>query len=254
MSEPESAGKASEITLHSGEKASYLTGGTLRIEVTDTGAGMTPEQLKNLFKEGVQFDVNKLQGGSGSGLGLYIAKGILEQHGGSLVASSDGKGRGSTFTMSVPLYCVPEARSPEHEESQRTIDWDMMDPLNVLVVDDAALNRKLLSRLLRNHGNVCSEAENGRVAVQRVLDAKNRGDRFDVILMDYEMPEMDGGDAAKVLRAMGCDSFVVGITGNMFSEDVENFKSCGANSVLPKPLDLRALMDVLVENGVADTR
>jgi len=248
----EPTGETMDVTLHAGDRVQCFDGGTLRIEVTDTGAGMSPDQLKNLFKEGVQFDVNKLQAGKGSGLGLYIAKGILEQHGGSLEASSDGIGRGTTFTMSIPLFYIPDTGLHENEESQRTVDWDMLDPLNILVVDDAKLNRKLLSRLLRNHGNVCDEAENGRIAVDRVIEVKKKGVRFDAILMDYEMPEMNGAEAARELRAMGCDSFIIGITGSLFSEDVANFKRCGANAVLPKPLDLKALCAELVENGVAD--
>ena len=81
--------------------------GEIVFTIKDTGAGLSSTQLKNLFGAGVQFDVNELQAGKGSGLGLYIAKGIVEQHGGSLVADSKGKGTGCTFTMRIPIFAPP---------------------------------------------------------------------------------------------------------------------------------------------------
>lgn len=243
--------KTTEKTLHSGETAMYEHGGSLRIEVTDTGAGMTPVQLSNLFKEGVQFNVNKLQAGQGSGLGLYIAKGILVQHDGSLEASSEGVGCGSTMTMTLPLYYIDDPDLLNQEESRRPVQTDMLKPLNILVVDDSNVNRKLLARLLRLHNHTCVEAENGRIALEKVLESTEQGEPYDLILMDYEMPEMDGCIASKNLREMGCDSFIVGVTGALFNEDVVRFKQCGANEVLAKPLDMNILMEMLVENGVA---
>ena len=263
-SEDSSGAKPSEITLYSGKTSTYTISGVLHIEITDNGAGMTPDQLKNLFKEGVQFDANRLQQGQGSGLGLYISKGMMEQHGGSLIASSPGKGRGTTFTMSLPLYHIEDADDLEMEDdpnSPHTWDLDSLETLRVLVVDDCAVNRKMLSRMLRNHGHECVEAENGKVAVDMVRKTRMNGDdcndisnnRFNCILMDNEMPVMTGCAAAKRIREMGCDSFIVGVTGTIFKEDVEDFTSSGANVVLPKPLEIQTLLAILVENGVADT-
>ena len=109
----------------------------------------------------------------------------------------------------------------------------------------------MLKRLLENKGHVCEEAENGLVAVERVQEMTANGDRFDALLMDFEMPIKDGGTATRELRSLGCDSFIVGVTGTLFSDDVENFRKCGADTVLPKPLHCVDLMNVLVENGVA---
>ena len=243
---------AHSITLHSGESMNHPQAGVLRIEVMDTGAGMTANQVKNLFKEGVQFDVNELQAGQGSGLGLYIAKGILQQHRGTLTAYSEGKDRGTTFLITLPLYDIPD--NPEQARSQRrALHWNKLEPLRILVVDDSTVNRKLLIRLLERHGHLCEGAENGRVAVERVKGVASEGERFHCILMDYEMPEMNGHDATRALRKTGCDSFIVGLTGTLFSEDVQRFMKCGADAVLPKPLEMRDLMDILVEHSVADT-
>ena len=86
------------------EMKDYTSTGVIIIEVKDTGHGMSVEHLKDLFKEGVQFDVNQLQAGGGSGLGLWISKGIVELHGGQITGESEGIGLGSTFTVMIPVY------------------------------------------------------------------------------------------------------------------------------------------------------
>jgi signal transduction histidine kinase len=101
-----------KFTLHGREEVAFEQAGHVLVSATDTGAGMSPNQLTKLFREGIQFDVNTQQGGKGSGLGLYIAKGIVEQHGGSLVADSGGLGCGTTFTVKLPLYHVPDESLP----------------------------------------------------------------------------------------------------------------------------------------------
>lgn len=165
---------------------------------------MTAQQVSRLFKPGVQFNVNELQEGRGSGLGLCIAKGICEQHGGTLVASSDGLGHGTTFVVNLPLYHVPDDALPvslkrrsqvsgshnhDHRSHLKESKTPMLQqqsgsgsdcsslsttassyiksrPLRILVVDDAAMNRKLLSRLLPNRNHSVDEANNGNEAVE----------------------------------------------------------------------------------------
>jgi CheY-like chemotaxis protein len=78
------------------------------------------------------------------------------------------------------------------------------------------------------------------------------GSAFDTILMDYEMPVMNGPESSRGIRELGCDSFIVGVTGNLMEEDVNYFKECGANAVLPKPLDFTELENLWAEYGVAD--
>mmetsp|Transcript_14066 Transcript_14066/g.23394 ORF Transcript_14066/g.23394 Transcript_14066/m.23394 type:complete len:214 (+) Transcript_14066:2527-3168(+) len=133
-------------------------------------------------------------------------------------------------------------------------------PFRVLLVDDAASNRKMLRRLLTNLGHTCEEAVNGQVAVEmmkRLLPVTNQqqppsrlvdeeetistvaaaaAGNFDVIIMDFEMPVLNGPLATKQIRAMGVSTPIVGITGNVLPEDVSYFKSCGADDVLAKPL------------------
>jgi len=242
------------FTLKDGEVRKFASSGFLSIAVTDTGAGMSEDQLEDLFQEGVQFNVNELQAGQGSGLGLYISKGIVEQHGGTLDASSDGIGLGTTFTMRLPLFWVPElppvTALPEDEESPDVRTVAPPTRLSILIVDDSATNRKLLGRLLRNHGHDVVEAVDGKDGVDKMERARSDGKPYDSILMDYEMPVMNGPAACRMMRSLGCDAVIVGISGNVMTEDVEYFKRCGANRVLPKPFRLADLDQLWMEHGL----
>jgi Histidine kinase-, DNA gyrase B-, and HSP90-like ATPase/Response regulator receiver domain len=216
-----------KFALQGGEELKVKQSGYIQVSVTDTGAGMTQDQLSKLFQEGVQFNVNELQAGQGSGLGLYITKGIVEQHSGELKATSPGIGLGTTFSMTLPLYHVPDLKAintiddssghepVDHSRPERRSSLDSILPMSILVVDDACMNRKLLCRLLKLHGHTCTEAQDGQEAVDVVKKAK----RYDTILMDYEMPIMNGPAATRAIRALGCDSFIIGITGNVLPEE-----------------------------------
>ena len=248
-----------KFTLSNGVEVSAPRCGWLEVSVSDSGAGMTPDQVSKVFGVGVQFNSNELQGGNGTGLGLHIAKGIMEQHGGTLSVSSEGLGHGSTFTLKIPIHAVPPEKdnSAAFERVNRAASIDVASPTNfeasplkILIVDDAAMNRKLLARLLRNHGHVCNEAEDGAVAVRLVKEAIDDSQPYDTVLLDNEMPVMDGPTAAEHMRDMGSDVFIVGITGNLLPEDVAIFKEKGANSVLPKPFKLSELESLWVEYDI----
>jgi signal transduction histidine kinase len=223
--------QARTFALQSGDELKVKQSGYIRVSVTDTGAGMTQDQLSKLFQAGVQFNVNELQAGQGSGLGLYITKGIVEQHRGELKATSPGLGLGTTFSMTLPLYHLPDPNKANtmddsscHGEfdrsgAERRNSMDSILPMSILVVDDACMNRKLLCRLLKLHGHTCTEAQDGQEAVDVVKNAKKGGKRYDTILMDYEMPIMNGPAATRAIRALGCDSFIIGITGNVLPEE-----------------------------------
>ena len=242
--------------------------GLVEIEVIDEGVGMTHEQLRTVFDDGTQFNANKFQAGGGSGLGLSIAKGIIEKHNGTLSCSSLGIGRGTTFKISLPLYDNPATcASPSNglhdidetetqlfgDSTTKEMDSDFETPkLHILVVDDATTNRKLCIRLLERSGHTCHGACDGKEAVDMVKKtiADNTAQPYDCILMDHEMPVMTGPEATSAMRKMGCSAYIVGVTGNVMSEDVEHFHQSGANSVLPKPFRLEALENCWVEDGV----
>ena len=157
------------------------------------------------FACALQLNVNQLQAGQGSGLGLYITKGIVEQHGGSLKVSSEGLGRGATFTMTLPLHGVPisnrvdlampsslgiQRGSPSNSSSQipnPALDEVVFPALRLLVVDDSGMNRKLVVRWLEKHGHICDQANDGQEAIEMVRMAVESKQAYHSILMDYEM-------------------------------------------------------------------
>jgi len=263
--------KKREFILKKGDKVSFRTNGFLQLSVADTGAGMSQQQMADVFEQGTQFNVNELQAGQGSGLGLYIAKGIMKQHDGDLTVSSDGLGKGITFTITLPVYhhtkWNDECKEMESDHFHFRASKATVRPqqncsnLRILVVDDSDTNRKFLTRILENRGHTCNQARNGREAVDAITKSmecddfvddgsSNSTGLYDAVLLDYEMPVMNGPDAAKEMRDLGSDTFIVGITGNLLPEDVEHFMSQGANEVLPKPFNISDLEDILMEYGV----
>ena len=192
--------------------------------------------------------------------------------------SSEGEGKGSTFTLELPVYYDDNLNSVKDTEEYKStnkssIPFDMtrddgssnkpeailsaneenlprtaLGSLKVLVVDDAPLNRKMAIRLISNVFNNVSEAADGSIAVHRVRDIMQEGSAcYDVILMDNVMPNMDGPTASKELRALGYKGLIIGVTGSALPVDVEHFLKCGANHVLVKPLDLDCLQRLLME-------
>lgn len=248
----------------------YDRAGAMRLSVKDSGAGLSTEELARIFGEGVQFNANALQAGQGSGLGLFITKGIIEKHQGTIKVHSDGLGQGTTFTVELPLFSITSQSVaanivgdakvfPNNEDCKqadcanlaknRSSPLEVLTqyPLNdVLVVDDTVSNRKMLIRLLNNRGCSCIEAGHGQEALVRFDERKTSvsadHEPFDAILMDYEMPIMNGPQATKELRERGFEGFIVGITGNVLPSDIQFFKDNGANIVLPKPLEIELLL------------
>jgi signal transduction histidine kinase/CheY-like chemotaxis protein len=241
----------SQFTLKCGSQVMASSCGYIKVKVKDSGAGMSKEQLSQLFQHGVQFNVNELQAGQGSGLGLYIAKGILEGHQGRLYANSEGLGLGSTFTLEIPMYVIEGDNEDtlDGEGTEASFLFSEPSSFRILVVDDSLSNRKLLCRILTNKGHDVEEADDGSEAVAKVKQSLSENRCYDTILLDYEMPIMNGPDAAIQIRALGCDSFIVGVTGNMLPEDVAHFRSCGANALLGKPFKMKSLEDLWYEHN-----
>jgi CheY-like chemotaxis protein len=228
------------FSLHNKETVTLPPSGMMELSVSDSGAGMTEAQLAELFQDG--------------GLVLFITKGIVERHGGSLTVASAGLGKGTTFILTLPLYqrpkyetsttvstAVPDPQRPITERAERR-------PQHILVVDDCSVNRKLLIRLLTRAGHTCDGAEDGLVALHQVEAAMESENYYDTILLDSEMPVLNGPTAAKQMRRLGCDAMIVGVTGNLMREDVEYFKENGADEVLPKPFKMKDLVRFWDEN------
>jgi len=256
--------KKTRFTLKTGDTVNVQSSDFLRVEVEDSGAGMSEEQLSRLYTAGTQFNRNKLQGGEGSGLGLFIAHGIVNQHRGTLKATSAGLGQGTTFAMTLPLFksarTMVSNPSKQYKKPVKMIGTSAFSSscaeavgerktLRILVVDDVLSNRKLLSKLLTHHGHQCELAEDGQKAVEMVAEAIDAGAPYHSVLLDYEMPILNGPQAAKEIRRRKLDPcFIIGVTGNMLPDDVRFFEECGANAVLPKPFQYSMVEEVWDKN------
>ena len=254
--------------------------GKLIIVVKDTGSGMIEKDYSRLFNEIVQFNPEVLQAGGGSGLGLWITKGIVDLHQGEISVYSEGLGCGSSFTVELPMFrkacdlsgtllssSVEEdcpfapGDSPIVYETGTEMSTVALDALNkvdsaklapvyqLLIVDDSPLNRKMLLRTFRLGGHTCEEAEDGLIAVAKVKEMMSSSAKaYSAILMDFVMPNMDGPTATKEIRSLGYTGPIFGVTGNTLDSDVGHFLQSGANRVLAKPFDINAFHAALAAN------
>jgi signal transduction histidine kinase/ActR/RegA family two-component response regulator len=153
--------------------------------------------------------------------------------------------------VSIPSSIMPPASCPPavHKETDTQNGSVASDKYDVLVVDDSSLNRKLLCRVLKTSGYTCEEADDGLNAVQRVKDRMDRKDGnkpyYDIILMDFVMPNMDGPTATQAIRSLGYTAPIFGLTGNALDSDVSHFLKCGVKAVLPKPFDLARFKELM---------
>ncbi|MCB9845889.1 MAG: response regulator [Phycisphaeraceae bacterium] len=216
-------------------------GTRLRLGVTDTGIGMTPEQVSRLYRPFSQGDQSTSRQFGGTGLGLAISKRLIELMGGEIEVSSV-PAEGSTFAVVIPL---PERgslelseRAPEAERAGHAIaPAEVALRGRILLVDDGPDNLRLISHVLRRAGADVETATNGREAVERVREIGP-----DLILMDVQMPEMDGYRAVREMRRMGVRVPVLALTADAMSGTRERCLRAGYSDYQSKPIDRGALL------------
>jgi len=226
----------------------------LRFEVQDTGVGIPPEKQAGIFDAFTQADSSITRQYGGTGLGLAICKRLVELMGGRIGVNSQ-LGQGSCFWLEIPLPIVQES-APEKVDAQQDgagLCTRRLDGVRVLLVEDNPVNQKVAIRMLQKLGCVVELAENG----QQALD-KLEGVCFDIVLMDMQMPVMDGLTATRLLRQRelqtGKRQVVIALTANATQTDREQCLEAGMDDYLSKPLTLDALQATLQRWVEGETR
>lgn len=221
----------------------YESNGRVEFEVEDTGTGIAEDKLGEVFLNFTQGDISMTRRHGGAGLGLAITKNLCEMMGGSIRLESK-LGTGTKFFVSIPLETCPPSLIQDSmaEDSDASYRSEMAGPKKILVVDDSDDNRFLVKLFLENPNFSVVEAENGQVAVNLV----KKGD-FDLILMDMQMPVMDGYEAVRTIRQFESTSGlsptpILALTAHGVVTEKEKCLSVGCNDYIAKPVSRSTLL------------
>ena len=212
--------------------------------IKDNGIGMSEEFQKHIFEQFARERTSTVSKIQGTGLGMAITKSLVDMMGGRITVKSEQE-KGSEFTISL-RFPIGEAKT---EQTPPAAKASAFTGKKLLVVEDNELNLEIASTLLKEAGFAVDTAENGKVAVEKVEAAS--ADRYDLILMDIQMPEMDGYEATRRIRALPDTKKaalpIVAMTANAFEDDRKNALRAGMNGHIAKPLDIQKLFQVLSE-------
>ena len=219
----------------------------LEFAVADTGIGVTPHEASQLFRPFFQADTSTTRHFGGTGLGLTISRRLAEILGGNITLASR-PGQGSTFTLVVdpgPLEGVPMLHAfPAASDGQRQPappDADRTVSARVLLAEDSPDNQRLIRFLLEKAGMVVDLAENGRVACRKAWESVAEEAPYDLILMDIQMPELDGYEATRSLRNDGWRGPIIALTAHAMTGDRKKCLAAGCDDYVTKPIDRIAL-------------
>ncbi|MBX3414521.1 MAG: response regulator [Pirellulales bacterium] len=244
----------------------------LEFEVIDTGIGMSEAQLAKLFRPFTQADMSTSRKFGGTGLGLTISKRLMEMLGGSLTVNSR-LGSGSTFRIRIPtgkLTDVTMVKPPTETRTGRggAVDTllapsevrsvaQRLDGVRILLAEDGIDNQRLITHVLCKAGAQVEVVENGKLATELVLatmpiaakGAATLPPAFDVVLMDIQMPEMDGYAATQLLRDAGYEAPIIALTAHAMASDREKCLSAGFDDYATKPIDRDRLLQTIAEHA-----
>lgn len=218
--------------------------GLIAFRVSDTGIGIEPESLERIFEPFVQARSSRQSHRPGTGLGLTICRELAELMGGRIEVESV-IGQGSTFTFYLPLEPI-ELQQAEHDSTRAQSAENVLEGKRILLVEDVPLNRFLVEEMMRDWGVVLDMAVDGADGLQRATHHP-----YDLILMDIQMPVMDGVQATKAIRSLPDPARasvpIVALSANAFDSDRRKYLDAGMNDALSKPFDAESLRRVILE-------
>jgi len=224
----------------------------LKFDIVDTGIGMTEEQIAKLFQPFSQADTSTTRKFGGSGLGLTISRRLAVMLGGGVsVHSTIGQGSTFSFTASTgPLEGVNLVDNPTEagvsiEEDPKPADGNVLLDCRILLAEDRPDNQRLISFILKKAGADVTLAENGQIALDLALLARDESAPFDIILMDMQMPVMDGYTATAKLREAGYTDTIVALTAHAMASDREKCLAAGCDDFTTKPIDRKELLKLV---------
>ena len=216
---------------------------TMEFVCRDTGIGMTEEFQKYIFEPFAQEHTGSRTKFAGTGLGMAIAKNLIEKMGGTITMESE-KDVGTTFVIRVPFKTDPDA---DKREKQKDVSENSIKGLHILLAEDNELNMKIAEFVLQNEGADVTKAWNGQEAVE--LFRNSASGELDVILMDIMMPVMNGYEVTQMIRSLDREDAktipIIAMTANAFTEDRIRAKEAGMNEHVAKPVDVEVLVKVI---------
>jgi PAS domain S-box-containing protein len=221
----------------------------MQISISDSGIGMNPEQLQKIFDPFVQADSSVTRKFGGTGLGLAISKRIVSSLGGKIQVASE-QDVGSVFTFDIEVGDISQEKRISFEKFRESTGQSRsrkrnvvrLPECNILVVDDGKPNRRLIKLILEKSGCHVSEAENGQIGYEQAMS----GD-FAIVLMDMQMPVLDGYQATGKLRASGYAKPIIALTANAMAGDQEKCSAAGCDGFIAKPVDIDKLLATIGE-------
>ena len=227
----------------------------LQFDVIDTGRGMTKEQVARLFQPFMQADTSTTRKFGGTGLGLTISKRFAELLGGDITVVETEIGVGSTFRATVATGSLDGVKILEDPLSATAVAEDAhevaqgsgsdLHGLRILLAEDGLDNQRLISFVLKKAGADVTVNENGQLAFDAALAARDKGKPFDAILMDMQMPVMDGYEATSQLRQKGYSGPIIALTAHAMAGDREKCIEAGCDDYATKPIDRKKLISMI---------
>lgn len=238
-----SAGDTVSVSVTQVENQEYAK---YKIVVKDTGIGMSKEFLPQLFEPYARETRFSARQTAGTGLGMSIVKSLVSQMNGQIFVESE-LGKGTVFTLILPFTAVKESQVQEQGEKEPLAEGFSLEGKKILLAEDNPINMEIAAEILSMNGAKITQAWNGREALEAF--ESSQAEAFDAILMDMQMPEMDGCEAARRIRNLARPDAakipIIAVTANAFAEDIAATAEAGMNAHISKPIDFQILCQTL---------